>query len=180
MARCQLHRCDARKSLKSRANSILDGNGLATAFHRHHHTNESRHSPHLPPYVSHPPVFQYLIHHPLGIFPSKLNRWFCYIMLIYTVSLNIACFFVTLFQCSYVLPYLHLSHNCLTPPQTSKHLLGDIQIHRHSKMPQHQSNLLLSLRSKHLFRLRYFPLARQRSSKCTSIISPARYADVHV
>ena len=111
MARCQLHRCDARKSFKSRANSILDGNGLATAFHRHHHTNESRHSPHLPPYVSHPLVFQYLIHHPIGIFPSKLNRWFCYIMLLYTVSQNIACFFVTLFQCSYVLPYSHLSHN---------------------------------------------------------------------
>ncbi|KAH7412024.1 hypothetical protein DE146DRAFT_263486 [Phaeosphaeria sp. MPI-PUGE-AT-0046c] len=36
----------------------------------------------------------------LRIFPSKLNKWFCYIMLFYTISLNTACFFVTLFQCS--------------------------------------------------------------------------------
>ncbi|KZM24329.1 hypothetical protein ST47_g4538 [Ascochyta rabiei] len=36
----------------------------------------------------------------LRIFPSRLNKWFCGIMLCYTVSLNVACFFVTLFQCS--------------------------------------------------------------------------------
>jgi hypothetical protein len=36
----------------------------------------------------------------LGIFPSKRNKWFCYVMLFYTVSLNTACFFVTLFQCA--------------------------------------------------------------------------------
>ncbi|KAF1942315.1 hypothetical protein EJ02DRAFT_345760 [Clathrospora elynae] len=36
----------------------------------------------------------------LRIFPSKVNRWFCRIMLFYTVSLNVSCFFVTLFQCS--------------------------------------------------------------------------------
>ncbi|OAL02110.1 hypothetical protein IQ06DRAFT_346705 [Phaeosphaeriaceae sp. SRC1lsM3a] len=36
----------------------------------------------------------------LRIFPSKMNRWFCYAMLFYTITLNISCFFVTLFQCS--------------------------------------------------------------------------------
>ncbi|KAJ4336806.1 hypothetical protein N0V87_005201 [Didymella glomerata] len=36
----------------------------------------------------------------LRIFPSRTNKWFCYIMLFYTVALNIACFFVTLFQCA--------------------------------------------------------------------------------
>ncbi|KAE8864144.1 hypothetical protein PTNB29_04108 [Pyrenophora teres f. teres] len=34
------------------------------------------------------------------IFPAKLDRWFCRLMIGYTVSLNIACFFVILFQCS--------------------------------------------------------------------------------
>jgi hypothetical protein len=37
---------------------------------------------------------------PLGIFPSKINKWFCRVMIFYTISLNLACFFVTLFQCS--------------------------------------------------------------------------------
>jgi hypothetical protein len=35
-----------------------------------------------------------------GIFPSKTNKWFCYIMMFYTITLNFSCFFVTLFQCS--------------------------------------------------------------------------------
>ncbi|KAH3977062.1 hypothetical protein HBH51_078270 [Parastagonospora nodorum] len=36
----------------------------------------------------------------LRIFPSRLNKWFCHIMIVYTVSLNVSCFFLTLFQCS--------------------------------------------------------------------------------
>ncbi|USP74052.1 hypothetical protein yc1106_01326 [Curvularia clavata] len=36
----------------------------------------------------------------IRIFPAKLDRWFCHLMIFYTVSLNTACFFVTLFQCS--------------------------------------------------------------------------------
>ncbi|KAH6633208.1 hypothetical protein C7974DRAFT_167617 [Boeremia exigua] len=36
----------------------------------------------------------------MRIFPSRLNKWFCVIMLAYTISLNTACFFVTLFQCA--------------------------------------------------------------------------------
>ncbi|CAG5150169.1 uncharacterized protein ALTATR162_LOCUS2568 [Alternaria atra] len=36
----------------------------------------------------------------IRIFPSKLDKWFCRLMIFYTVSLNTACFFVTLFQCS--------------------------------------------------------------------------------
>ena len=35
-----------------------------------------------------------------GIFPSKLDKWFCRLMIFYTVTLNTACFFITLFQCS--------------------------------------------------------------------------------
>ncbi|KAL1799857.1 hypothetical protein ACET3X_000199 [Alternaria dauci] len=34
------------------------------------------------------------------IFPSRLDKWFCRLMIFYTVALNTACFFVTLFQCS--------------------------------------------------------------------------------
>ncbi|KAH8691763.1 hypothetical protein GQ44DRAFT_719929 [Phaeosphaeriaceae sp. PMI808] len=41
----------------------------------------------------------------LRIFPSKTNKWFCRIMLFYTISFNGACFFVTLFQCSPVSTY---------------------------------------------------------------------------
>ncbi|CAN9082466.1 unnamed protein product [Alternaria sp. RS040] len=36
----------------------------------------------------------------IRIFPSKLDKWFCRLMIFYTVSLNTACFFITLFQCS--------------------------------------------------------------------------------
>ncbi|KAL1604335.1 hypothetical protein SLS59_004131 [Nothophoma quercina] len=36
----------------------------------------------------------------LRIFPSKLNKWFCGTMLFYTITLNVACFFITLFQCA--------------------------------------------------------------------------------
>lgn len=39
-------------------------------------------------------------YHTQGIFPSRMNKWFCRAMLFYTVTLNIACFFVTLFQCA--------------------------------------------------------------------------------
>ncbi|KAF2628780.1 hypothetical protein BU25DRAFT_466602, partial [Macroventuria anomochaeta] len=36
----------------------------------------------------------------LRIFPSRLNKWFCGVMIFYTISLNVACFFITLFQCA--------------------------------------------------------------------------------
>ncbi|KAI4664705.1 uncharacterized protein J4E79_003003 [Alternaria viburni] len=36
----------------------------------------------------------------IRIFPSKLDKWFCRLMIFYTVTLNTACFFITLFQCS--------------------------------------------------------------------------------
>ena len=35
----------------------------------------------------------------LRIFPTKINRWFCAVMLVYTLALNVACFFLVLFQC---------------------------------------------------------------------------------
>lgn len=38
-----------------------------------------------------------------GIFPSKSNRWFCYIMLAYTTAWLFGAFFLVLFQCWYVL-----------------------------------------------------------------------------
>ncbi|KAF2689632.1 hypothetical protein K458DRAFT_439887 [Lentithecium fluviatile CBS 122367] len=41
----------------------------------------------------------------LRIFPSRMNKWFCRIMLVYTISLNVSCFFVTLFQCSQASTY---------------------------------------------------------------------------
>ncbi|KAJ6194169.1 hypothetical protein J3E72DRAFT_397492 [Bipolaris maydis] len=41
----------------------------------------------------------------IRIFPAKLDRWFCHLMIFYTVTLNTACFFVTLFQCSPVSTY---------------------------------------------------------------------------
>ncbi|KAF1929973.1 uncharacterized protein M421DRAFT_381924 [Didymella exigua CBS 183.55] len=44
----------------------------------------------------------------LRIFPSRLNKHFCYIMLFYTISLNTACFFVTLFQCAPVSTYWNI------------------------------------------------------------------------
>lgn len=64
--------------------------------------------------------------------------------------------------------------------QASKHLLGDIQIHRHSKVPQHQSHLLLPLWPKHTQRLPHLPLARQGSAECSSLLPSARHADKHV
>ncbi|KAH7067240.1 hypothetical protein BKA63DRAFT_581953 [Paraphoma chrysanthemicola] len=41
----------------------------------------------------------------LKIFPSKLNKWFCRIMIVYTVVLSTIAFFFTLFQCSPVSTY---------------------------------------------------------------------------
>jgi hypothetical protein len=40
-----------------------------------------------------------IAHIRIGIFPSKTNKWFCHIMIFYTLTLNISCFFLTLFQC---------------------------------------------------------------------------------
>ncbi|KAF2727135.1 hypothetical protein EJ04DRAFT_479509 [Polyplosphaeria fusca] len=36
----------------------------------------------------------------LRIFPTKRNKWFCYIMLAFTVTSNVAIFWLVLFQCS--------------------------------------------------------------------------------
>lgn len=41
----------------------------------------------------------------LRIFPSKLNKRFCYLMLAYTIAFSIACFSLVLFQCTPVRVY---------------------------------------------------------------------------
>ncbi|KAL6709653.1 hypothetical protein ACN47E_001081 [Coniothyrium glycines] len=41
----------------------------------------------------------------LRIFPSRLNKWFCYIMIVYTLCMNTSAFFITLFQCRPVATY---------------------------------------------------------------------------
>lgn len=38
-------------------------------------------------------------HSDLGIFPSKLNRVFCYVLLAYTTAWLFGAFFLVLFQC---------------------------------------------------------------------------------
>lgn len=48
------------------------------------------------------PPAKSITHDRPGIFPSKTNKWFCRIMIAYTVGFNFACFFITLFQCSSV------------------------------------------------------------------------------
>jgi hypothetical protein len=79
--------------------SMTDGNGDTVTFHRRDNSDENCYLAHLPAYVLIQSEYHILLNH-LGIFPSKRNKWFCYVMLFYTISLNTACFFVTLFQCS--------------------------------------------------------------------------------
>jgi hypothetical protein len=50
----------------------------------------------------------------LRIFPSKLNKRFCHIMLGYTIAFSVACFFLVLFQCTRVAPRIYSFH-FLTP-----------------------------------------------------------------
>lgn len=58
----------------------------------------------------------------LRIFPSKLNRQFCYAMLAYTIAFSIACFFLVLFQCTPVHVYWETYKFLLTIEQHCKNV----------------------------------------------------------
>ncbi|EAT84731.1 hypothetical protein SNOG_08455 [Parastagonospora nodorum SN15] len=53
------------------------------------------------------------------IFPSRSNKWFCYILMVYEVGWGIAAFFATLFQCSPIQSYWLIQspvRNCGSTP----------------------------------------------------------------
>ncbi|KAH3938600.1 hypothetical protein HBI56_177080 [Parastagonospora nodorum] len=55
----------------------------------------------------------------LRIFPSRSNKWFCYILMVYEVGWGIAAFFATLFQCSPIQSYWLIQspvRNCGSTP----------------------------------------------------------------
>ncbi|KAL5381811.1 hypothetical protein DPSP01_006994 [Paraphaeosphaeria sporulosa] len=58
----------------------------------------------------------------LRIFPTKVNKRFCYIMLTYTIAFSIACFFLVLFQCTPVRVYWETYKFLLTVKQHCKNV----------------------------------------------------------
>ncbi|KAF2646758.1 hypothetical protein P280DRAFT_416305 [Massarina eburnea CBS 473.64] len=50
----------------------------------------------------------------LRIFPTKTSKWFCWVMLVYTITLSFACFWLVLFQCSPVATYWKIFNYFLT------------------------------------------------------------------
>ncbi|KAL5118778.1 hypothetical protein ACEQ8H_003281 [Pleosporales sp. CAS-2024a] len=91
-----------------------------------------------------------------GIFPSKTNKWFCCIMIFYTVSLNFACFFVTLFQCAPASTYWEIFKHM----ETAKCLNIKVIYYFHSGQNTFSDFVIFLWPAKHLVNVQISP--RQR------------------